>query len=88
MCLIKEQDGGWNLWIDEAKQVVRYCIIGDELYRRGYVTPLMKCLSADEVSYVMRELHEGVCGRHTGGRALKTRVLRAGFFGPQWRKTV
>lgn len=75
--LIKEQDGGRHLRVDEAKQVVRYCIIGEELYRRGYATTLMKSLSVDEADYVIRELHEGICGRHTGGRALKARVLRA-----------
>lgn len=84
--LIREQDEGKNLPADDAKRIARYCIIGEDLYRRGYVTPIMKCLSATEADYVMRELHEGVCGRHTGGRALRARVLRAGFFWPTLEK--
>ncbi|XP_014498730.1 uncharacterized protein LOC106759872 [Vigna radiata var. radiata] len=84
--LIREQDERKNLHAEEAKKISRYCLIGDDLYRRGYVTPIMKCLSKEEADYVLRELHYGVCGRHTGGRALKARVLRAGFFWPTLEK--
>ncbi|XP_014498932.1 uncharacterized protein LOC106760004 [Vigna radiata var. radiata] len=65
--LIRRQDEGHNLQADETKKISRYCLIGDDLYRRGYVTPIMKCLSMEEASYVLRELHHGICGRHTGG---------------------
>lgn len=75
--LIKDQDEGKNLRADEAKKISRYCMIGEDLYRRGYVTPIMKCLSVEEANYVVRELHHGICGRHTGGRALKAQVFRA-----------
>ncbi|XP_014522940.1 uncharacterized protein LOC106779360 [Vigna radiata var. radiata] len=80
--LIRRQDEGHNLQAEETKKISRYCLIGEDLYRRGYLTPIMKCLSMDEASYVLRELHHGICGRRTGGRALKARVLRAGFFWP------
>lgn len=42
--------------------------------------PMMKCLLGDEAEYVMRELHEGIYGRHIERRVLRVRVLRAGFF--------
>ncbi|XP_014523956.1 uncharacterized protein LOC106780210 [Vigna radiata var. radiata] len=80
--LIRKQEAGHNLQAEETKKISRYCLIGDDLYRRGYVTPIMKCLSTEEATYVLQELHHGICGRHTGGRALKARVLRAGFFWP------
>lgn len=86
MRLIRERDEGRNLRSEEAKKISRYCMIGDDLYRRGYVTPIMKCLSDEEANYVIRELHEGICERHTGGRTLKARVLRAGFFWPTLEK--
>ncbi|XP_014489934.1 uncharacterized protein LOC106752716 [Vigna radiata var. radiata] len=84
--LVRRQDDGGVLSAEEAKKIARYCLIGDELYRRGYVTPLLKCLLENEAEYVMRELHEGACGRHTGGRTLRARVLRAGFFWPTLEK--
>lgn len=80
MLLIKKQDEGTTLRSDESKQIARYVVIGEELYRRGYMTPMLKCLSKEESEYVMKELHEGICGRHGGGRSLRARALRAGFY--------
>ena len=34
----------------------------------------------------MSELHEGVCGSHVGGRALASRVLRAGYYWPKLKE--
>lgn len=34
----------------------------------------------------MDELHNGVCGFHTGGRTLKARILRAGYYWPTVEK--
>lgn len=33
--------------------------------------PLLKCVGPQEASYMMDELHNGVCGFHTGRRTLK-----------------
>ncbi|XP_014506403.1 uncharacterized protein LOC106766164 [Vigna radiata var. radiata] len=84
--LIKRQEEGIVLRAEEAKQIARYVIIGEELYRRGYVTPMLKCLSKEESDYVMRDLHEGICVRHGGGRSLRARALRAGFYWPTMEK--
>lgn len=48
MLLIKKQEEGVALRSDEAKQISRYVLMGEELYRRGYVTPMLKCLSKKE----------------------------------------
>ncbi|XP_020236690.1 uncharacterized protein LOC109816200 [Cajanus cajan] len=59
----------------EAKQLrtqaSRYVVIADLLYRRGFSTPLLKCLDPTEVDYLMREVHEGICGMHSGARMTK-----------------
>lgn len=78
--LIKRQEEGQTLCPEEAKQIARYVIVGEELYQRGYVTPLLKCLAKNESEYVMRELHEGIWGRHSGGWSLRARALRARFY--------
>ncbi|XP_017405653.1 uncharacterized protein LOC108319132 [Vigna angularis] len=51
-------------------------------FMRGNNTPLLKCISVDEVDYVLRELHTGICGFHSGKHTLRARVLRAGYYGP------
>ncbi|XP_075475795.1 uncharacterized protein LOC142512308 [Primulina tabacum] len=41
------------------KQAPRFVFLNDILYRRSYQGPLLKCLSENEVEYVLREIHEG-----------------------------
>ncbi|XP_068461695.1 uncharacterized protein [Phaseolus vulgaris] len=63
-------------------QAARYILIGQDLYRRGYSRPLLKCLSPEQVTYVMTELHEGICGTHSGARTMSAKILRAGYYWP------
>jgi len=63
-------------------KVARYTMIGDDLYKCGYGQPLLKCVMAEQAQYIIKELHEGICGYHSGARTMATRVLRAGYFWP------
>ncbi|XP_057444851.1 uncharacterized protein LOC130737098 [Lotus japonicus] len=74
----------------EAKKLVRpaswYTIVNDDLFKRGFSTPLLKCLAKDRAAYVLAEIHEGSCGHHPGGRSLARKVLRAGYYWPTLEK--
>ncbi|XP_022862336.1 uncharacterized protein LOC111382551 [Olea europaea var. sylvestris] len=37
------------------------------LYKRGFASPLLRCVGGEEATYVLREIHEGICGNHSGG---------------------
>lgn len=63
-------------------QAAGYVLIDGILYRRVYTLPLLKCLSTAEADYVMREVHEGICGSHSGGRMLVHKLVRAGYYWP------
>ncbi|XP_012853632.1 PREDICTED: uncharacterized protein LOC105973157 [Erythranthe guttata] len=69
-----------------SQRAKHFCLDGDILYKRGYIRPHLRCLSIQEGQYVLREIHEGCCGDHVGGRALITRVLRSRYFWPTMRK--
>lgn len=43
---------------------------------------MLKCLGQHEVDYVLREIHEGSCCCHIGGRSLAWKVLLARYFWP------
>jgi len=60
-----------------AKKAVRYVLIADDLYKRGFTTPLLKCLGKEQSEYVMNELHNGICGMHSGHKTLAARIVRA-----------
>ncbi|XP_020211548.1 uncharacterized protein LOC109796275 [Cajanus cajan] len=68
---------------DEARKVrmrsAKFIIIDDELFKRGISTPLLKCLTTSQATYVIKEIHQGICGMHSGARSMAARVLRAGF---------
>lgn len=37
----------------DSKLIAYFLFIGDDLYRRGYTTPLLNCLSDEDANYVM-----------------------------------
>ena len=52
------------------------------LYKRGFFTHILKCIAGKDTEYVLREVHEGICGNHIGARALAGKVLRQGYYWP------
>jgi len=54
----------------EAKEIRRqaasYTVVNGELFRRGFSSPLLKCLDRTQADYVLSELHEGICEIHSG----------------------
>ncbi|XP_070004361.1 uncharacterized protein [Nicotiana sylvestris] len=45
--------------------------------------PLARCHGPSQTEYVMREIHEGHCGNHAGGRSLVRTMIRAGYYWPK-----
>ncbi|XP_042426066.1 uncharacterized protein LOC122013918 [Zingiber officinale] len=69
----------------EASRLVRkrahdYTPIGEQRYKRAFSRSLLKCLGLDEAEYALKEIHQGCCGSHVGGRALSWTILLAGYF--------
>ena len=56
------------------------------LYKRGFFTPFLKCIAEEDTEYVLREVHEGICGNHIGARTLAGKVLRQGYYWPTMLK--
>ncbi|XP_057785414.1 uncharacterized protein LOC131002940 [Salvia miltiorrhiza] len=59
-----------------------YCIIGDQLYKRSFTHPFLKCLAPEEAQFALKEIHQGCCGNHGGHRDLTKKIIRAGFYWP------
>ncbi|XP_070015310.1 uncharacterized protein [Nicotiana sylvestris] len=65
------------------KKAARYCLKHDNLYRKIFGGPLARCLGPSQTEYVMREIYEGHCGNHAGGRSLVKTMIRAGYYWPK-----
>jgi len=57
------------------QQCAWYTMINKDLYRRGYSTPLLKCITSKRAEYILAEIHEGICGNHAGARTMAAKVL-------------
>ncbi|XP_074360291.1 uncharacterized protein LOC141700412 [Apium graveolens] len=63
------------------------CVEYDEIfYKRGFNQPLLCCVDPEEGNYILREIHEGICGNHSGGGSLALKALRQGYYWPTMKK--
>nr|XP_016468486.1 PREDICTED: uncharacterized protein LOC107791019 [Nicotiana tabacum] len=59
-----------------------------QLYKRSFKGPFAQCIGASEASYVMREVHEGICGNHSGADSLVLKLYRAGYYWPRMEQDI
>ena len=60
----------------------RFTIHRGTPYKRDFSTPIIKCVGKEDTNYVLKEVHEGICGNHIGARSLATKTLRQGYYWP------
>ena len=70
---------------DEARKLkvksARYILMDEVLYKKGFSQPLLRCLVPDEANYMLREVHEGAYGNHSGARHSSIKSSAAGSTG-------
>jgi hypothetical protein len=59
-----------------------YHLIDGVLYRQGANDMMMKCISKDEGSRLLRDIHSGVCGAHSSWRSIVGKAFRHRFYWP------
>ena len=64
----------------------RFTIIQGTLYKKSMADPYLRCLEDDESKEVLKDINEGDCGNHAGGRSLCSKILRTGYFWPTMKK--
>ena len=64
----------------------RFTIHRGGLYKRGFFTPILKCIAREDTDYLLQEVHEGVPRNHIGARALAMKALRQGYYWPTMLK--
>uniref|UniRef100_A0A2N9GUT9 Uncharacterized protein n=1 Tax=Fagus sylvatica TaxID=28930 RepID=A0A2N9GUT9_FAGSY len=52
------------------------------LYKRSFSGPYLLCVHPSLVDDLLYEIHEGICGSHTGGRSLAHRAMSQGYWWP------
>ena len=54
----------------------RFTIHRGTLYKRGFSTPILKCVGREDANDVLKEVHEGIYGNHIGAVSLAAKTLR------------
>ena len=57
-----------------------------KLYKCSYFGPYYLCVHPEASELLLEELHEGICGSHTGGRSLSHRAITQGYWWPGMQK--
>ena len=53
-----------------ARQSKRYAMVDGDLYRRGTDGVFLRCITREEGSELLADVHEGKCGSHSSSRTL------------------
>ena len=56
-------------------------ISNSELYHRSVIGAFQRCVSPEEGQEILREIHEGDCGRHAGSNPLWPGLFIMDFIG-------
>ncbi|KAG7588583.1 Ribonuclease H domain [Arabidopsis suecica] len=73
-----------NKWQARKMRIVsaKFCLSKDTLYKRGVSDPYLLCIFGPEVEIIVREVHEGLCGSHSSGRAMAFKIKKMGYYWP------
>ena len=61
-------------------KAARYTLLDEGLYKTSFSGPLLRCITKEKSEVVLKLIHLGVCGNHSGGRSLAHKALTAGYF--------
>nr|GEX58873.1 reverse transcriptase domain-containing protein [Tanacetum cinerariifolium] len=79
-------NGAFPEYQTEARKIrikaPQYSVKQNILYRKGYLTPRLRCVGPVQADYVLREAHLGSCGAHTRPRSIAQKAARLGYNWP------
>ncbi|XP_015960838.1 uncharacterized protein LOC107484811 [Arachis duranensis] len=65
---------------------MNFVLLADELYKKGIDGSLMRCLSREDQSIALGEVHNGICGAHQAGKQMKWVLCRIHVYWPSMIK--
>ena len=69
------------------RKATRYWLSENQkLYKRSFSGPYLLCVHLELTELLLEELHEGICGSHTGGRSLAHKAITQGYWWPNMQR--
>nr|GEW22614.1 reverse transcriptase domain-containing protein [Tanacetum cinerariifolium] len=63
-----------------------YKMIKEKMYRRSYFSPWLRCVEPVQAKNIIKVVHEGSCGMHSGPRSVVSKITRLGYYWPSMHK--
>ena len=64
----------------------QYVLQGYILYKKGYLAPLLRCVGPKQSQYLIKEVHEGICGAHCGPKSVVSKLMNLEHFWPSMHR--
>nr|GEZ01935.1 reverse transcriptase domain-containing protein [Tanacetum cinerariifolium] len=80
------EEGVWPKDKNKAKalrmKISQYVMEDGVLFKKSYLSPMLRCVGPLQANYIIRKVHEGACGMHTGARSVVSKIMRQGYYWP------
>nr|GEW71250.1 hypothetical protein [Tanacetum cinerariifolium] len=80
------EEGVWPTDENEArtlrKKIGQYVVEYGVLFKKSYLSHMLRCVGSLQANYIIREVHEGACGMHTRARFVVAKIMRHGYYWP------
>ena len=81
--LLEDESEADKVW----RKAPRFWLSKDQkLYKRFFYRPYLLYIHPKALELLLEELHEGICGSHTGGRFLSHKAITQGYWWPNMQK--
>jgi len=66
--------------VNVKRRALSFTLKNDTLYQKAFEGVLPRCLSREEATYVLNEVHAGVCGAHQASPKIGNLIRRLGYY--------
>ncbi|GKC64003.1 reverse transcriptase domain-containing protein [Tanacetum coccineum] len=84
------EEGIWPKDENEARalrmKISQYVMEAGILFKKSYMSPMLRCVGLLQAKYIIREVHERVCGMHSGARSVVAKIMRQGYYWPSMHR--
>nr|GEY13131.1 reverse transcriptase domain-containing protein [Tanacetum cinerariifolium] len=63
-------------------KIGQYVVEDEVLFKKSYLSPMLRCVDPLQTNYIIREVHEGACGMHAGARSVVAKIIKQGYYWP------
>ncbi|GJT05337.1 reverse transcriptase domain-containing protein [Tanacetum coccineum] len=63
-------------------KIGQYTVEEGVLFKKGYLVQMLRCIGSLQENYVIREIHMGACGMHSGPQAIVRKEMMQGYYWP------